>query len=58
VSAYIPNRATGDVLPGLAVIRDVIQFQELANTFKSFDQAKEEETTPIEPPPPQPETGA
>jgi hypothetical protein len=58
VSAYIPNRATGDVLPGLAVIRDVIQFQELANTFKSLDQAKEEETMPTEPPPPQPEPGA
>jgi hypothetical protein len=46
VSAYAPNRATGEVLPGLAVIRDVAQFHELAPTFESLEQAKSEESTP------------
>lgn len=54
VSAYIPNRATGDVLPGLAVVRDVTQFHKLVKDFKSLDEAKEEEeeTPPAEPPTP------
>lgn len=56
VSAYIPNRATGDALPGLAVIRDVIQFQQLVKSFKSLEEAKAEETVPSEPPPPSPES--
>lgn len=51
VSAYIPNRATGEVLPGLALIRDVSQFQDLSNVFKSVDEAKKEEAKPEEPPP-------
>ena len=46
MSAYIPNRVTGETLPGLTVIRGVAQFHELAPTFKSFDQAKEQETEP------------
>jgi hypothetical protein len=46
VSAYIPNRATGEVLPGVAVVRDVSQFHDLATRFKNFDQAKEAETPP------------
>ena len=49
VSAYIPNRATGDVLPGLAVVRDVTQFHKLMKDFKSLEEAKEEETPPVEP---------
>ncbi len=56
VSAYMPNRATGEVLPGLAVVRDVTQFHELVENFKSFDEAKAEETPPTEPPPPAPDT--
>jgi len=52
VSAYIPNRATGDVLPGLAVVRDVSQFHELVKDFKSLNEAKEEETPPVELPQP------
>jgi hypothetical protein len=55
VSAYIPNRATGEVLPGVAVVRDVTQLQDLANRFKSFDEAKLRETPADEPPPPPPE---
>lgn len=56
VSAYIPNRATGEPLPGLAVVRDVAEFHDLAQSFKSLDEAKAEETQPTEPPPPAPET--
>ena len=44
VSAYVPNRATGETLPGLSVVRDVAQFHELAPTFASLDQAKSAES--------------
>lgn len=54
VSAYIPNRATGEVLPGLSVVRHVRQFHELAPTFASLDQAKEAEQ-PAELPPTKPD---
>jgi len=49
VSAYMPNRATGEVLPGLSVVRDVTQFHELAPTFESISQAKTQES-PATPP--------
>lgn len=39
ISAYIPNRATGEVLPGLTLVRDVAQFQELAKQVRTLDQA-------------------
>ena len=55
VSAYIPNRATGEPLPGLAVVRNVNQFHDLAQTFKNLDEAKAEEKPPTEPPPPTPD---
>lgn len=55
VSAYIPNRATGEPLPGLAVVRGVEQFHQLAESFRTLDEAKAEETKPTEPPPPPPE---
>ena len=51
VSAYVPNRAMGEALPGLAVVRGVKQFHELAPTFDSIGQAKSQETVPIAPPP-------
>jgi hypothetical protein len=54
VSAYVPNRATGEVLPGLSVVRDVSQFHELAPAFASLDQAREAEP-PAELPTPKPE---
>ena len=54
VSAYMPNRATGEVLPGLSVVRDVTQFHDLAPTFASLDQAREAAPA-AQPPPPQPE---
>lgn len=54
VSAYMPNRATGESLPGLAVVRNVSHFHELAPTFKSLDQAKEQQSPPPAAPPPEP----
>lgn len=57
VSAYMPNRATGEVLPGLSVVRDVSQFHELAPTFASIDQARSAEP-PAELPPPAPDSPA
>ena len=52
VSAYIPNRATGEPLPGLAVVRGVSQYHDLAQSFATIDQAKAKETPPTEPPSP------
>ena len=52
VSAYIPNRATGQVLPGVAVVRDSTQFHDVGERFRSIDEAKQQEKTPTEPPPP------
>ena len=49
--AYIPNRNTGEVLPGLAVVRGVSQFHDVADGFRTLDEAKAEETPPTEPPP-------
>jgi hypothetical protein len=54
VSAYVPNRATGDILPGLSVVRDVAQFHELAPTFANLDQAREAQP-PADLPLPSPE---
>ena len=54
MSAYVPNRATGEVLPGLSVVRDVTQFHDLAPTFASLDQARQAES-PADTPPPKPE---
>jgi Trypsin-like peptidase domain len=55
VSAYIPNRATGETLPGLCEIRDVGQFQQLAKSFESMDQARDGQSNLEVPPPPSPE---
>ncbi|HVO45571.1 MAG TPA: hypothetical protein VMT29_04480, partial [Steroidobacteraceae bacterium] len=54
VSAYIPNRATGEVLPGVAVVRDVSEFHSVSDNFRSMDEAKAEQTPPTEPPQPAP----
>ncbi len=51
VSAYIPNRETGEALPGLAVVRGVSQFHEVADSFRTLDEAKATETPATEPPP-------
>ncbi|HEY3216225.1 MAG TPA: serine protease [Candidatus Eisenbacteria bacterium] len=55
VSSYVPNRATGEVLPGLSIVRDVSQFHELAPTFASLDEAQEAQP-PADAPPPKPES--
>jgi hypothetical protein len=51
VSAYIANRATGETLPGLAVVTNVNQFHELTKMFKSVNEAKEKESPPQPPAP-------
>jgi hypothetical protein len=50
VSAYIPNRVTGDALPGVAVVRDVNRYHHLADRLKNLDEAKAQQTPPGEPP--------
>lgn len=49
VSAYVPNRATGIALPGVCIIQDVKHFHDISKRFKSMDEAKKEETPPVEP---------
>lgn len=49
VSAYMPNRATGEGLPGLAVIRDVEDLYATVDSVKSIREAKLDET-PARPP--------
>lgn len=39
VSAYSANRATGEVLPGLAIAQDVSHFHDVANHVHSIDDA-------------------
>ena len=46
VTAYAPNRATGEALPGLAVIRSVERFHADVAAITSFDEAKATETPP------------
>lgn len=55
MAAYIANRATGETLPGIAVVSDIEQLHELSMVFKSVDDAKKKEPPP-EPPSAKPET--
>jgi hypothetical protein len=48
VSAYMVNRATGEALPGFAVIQDVSQYYDIAQRFANLDDAKSNETPPEE----------
>lgn len=41
VSAYMSNRATGDVLPGLAIAQDVSHFHDMISFIRSLDEARE-----------------
>ena len=52
VSAYVPNRATGESLPGLAIIREVAEFHELTAHFRNLGEAQAQEAPSTEPPPP------
>lgn len=54
VSAYVPNRATGETLPGLSIVRDVTQFHEFVQTFNSLEEAKAKEKATSEPETPLP----
>lgn len=49
VTAYVPNRASGIVLPGLSIIRDVSQFHDITKKFESLDKARSEQSPPQEP---------
>lgn len=53
VAAYIPNRATGETLPGLAVVQDVHHFQEISKRFRTIDEVSkkkaEEAASEIQP---------
>lgn len=51
VSAYMPNVSSGETLPGLSVVRDVAQFHELGEQYRSLEQAKHEESPPVPPAP-------
>lgn len=42
VSAYIPNRATGETLPGVCLIRDVAPYQERLKELESLEEAQDE----------------
>lgn len=39
ISAYMPNRATGEALPGLAIARDVSEFHGFIVAIKSLEDA-------------------
>lgn len=41
VSAYVPNRATGEALPGVCVIRDVSPYQDALKAVSSLEEAAE-----------------
>jgi hypothetical protein len=47
VSAYMPNRATGEALPGLSIVRDVAQYQELAKEFENLEAALKQQEVPL-----------
>lgn len=42
VSAYVPNRATGEPLPGLCVISDIAPLHWALESIKSLEEAKDE----------------
>ena len=61
VSAYLPNTATstGQVLPGLSVVADVVEFHNMVGDFKSFADAQAQQTPPTDAqgtPPQEPES--
>ena len=40
IAAYIPNRATGEVFPGLSVAGDLTQLHEMVQRFKNLQEAQ------------------
>jgi hypothetical protein len=51
VSAYMPNRNSGETLPGLAVIRDVEEFHGVTDRMRNLDEAQAQQTPPGDAPP-------
>jgi len=47
VSAYMSNRATGDVLPGLAIAQDVSHFHDTISFIKNLDEAREKKQAQV-----------
>jgi len=47
VSAYIPNRARGETLPGLSVVRDLSHLHDTLQALKSLEEAKKKETVGV-----------
>lgn len=45
VSSYVANRATGETLPGLAVVRDVVHLQNFVKRLRSLDDARKQAET-------------
>ena len=43
VSAYMANRASGETLPGLSVVRDVAQFHDIVKRMRTLDEARAEQ---------------
>lgn len=52
MTAYMPNRASGEALPGLSVVTDLQHAQEVVKQFRNLDEAKKREAAekPTEPP--------
>lgn len=48
ISAYVSNRATGTVLPGLSVARDVSHFHDTISTIRNLDEASLQKQKPPE----------
>lgn len=52
VSSYIPNRAAGGALPGVAVVRNVSQLHDVTASLRSLDDARrQQESAPAAPVP-------
>jgi hypothetical protein len=46
VSAYIANKSTGGTLPGLAVVKNVYQYHDIARRFRNLDEAQTDQSPP------------
>ncbi len=59
VSAYRPNRATGETLPGVSVVQNVAGLHDVVKFLKSLKEAREKakETTEVQPPTAPPASG-
>jgi hypothetical protein len=49
MSAYLPNRAAEETLPGLSVVQDVTRCRDLFQNLGSFEEAKQKESDPQQP---------